>query len=182
MSVEVTQSVPAAGSRVRHRAWRLIFPCVIALLALWFLWKVLGDEGLRAVAGRLLSLNIMLAIAAAALTITRYLTLAFRWELLARREAPLGLRQITPVLMAGNFLSLVILTAIRYVIADRVIWGSGRKVAAKVYHYNIHDIIKVRSAKRLPELGYFAATESFDNPDIDGISTGFGKKSDYDKP
>src|SRR5262249_32024111 len=29
------------------------------------------------------------------------------WEVLARREAPVGLRQIAPVLMAGNFLSLV---------------------------------------------------------------------------
>jgi dolichol-phosphate mannosyltransferase len=69
--------------------------------------------------------------------------------------------------LLGNFLSLVVLTAVRYVIADKVIWGNGRKAAAKVYHYNIHDIIKVRSAKKLPELGYFAVTEPFDNPDID---------------
>jgi dolichol-phosphate mannosyltransferase len=68
--------------------------------------------------------------------------------------------------LTGNFLSLVIMTALRYVIADRVIWGNGTKVAPKVYYYNIHNIIKVRSAKRLPELGYFAVTEPFDNPDI----------------
>ena len=71
---------------------------------------------------------------------------------------------MTPVM--GNLISLVIMTALRYVIADRVIWGNGTKVAAKVYYYNIHDIIKVRSAKKLPELGYFAVTEPFDNPDI----------------
>lgn len=68
--------------------------------------------------------------------------------------------------LTGNFLSLVIMTALRYVIADKVIWGNGTKVAPKVYYYNIHNIIKVRSAKRLPELGYFAVTEPFDNPDI----------------
>ena len=68
--------------------------------------------------------------------------------------------------LVGNFVSLVIMTALRYMIADKVIWGNGTKVAAKVYYYNIHDIIKVRSAKRLPELGYFAVTEPFDDPDI----------------
>jgi dolichol-phosphate mannosyltransferase len=71
---------------------------------------------------------------------------------------------MTPVV--GNLISLVIMTALRYVIADKVIWGTGSKVAPKMYYYNIHDIIKVRSAKKLPELGYFAVTEPIDNPDI----------------
>jgi len=71
---------------------------------------------------------------------------------------------MTPVV--GNLISLVIMTALRYVIADRVIWGTGSKVAPTMYYYNIHDIIKVRSAKKLPELGYFAVTEPIENPDI----------------
>ena len=107
MSVVVSESLPGNKAPSRTRAWRLVFPCLVVLLALWFLWRVLGDEGLRKVGDRLLSLNITLAIAAVVLTIIRYFTLAFRWELLARREAPVGLSQITPVLMAGNFLSLV---------------------------------------------------------------------------
>lgn len=74
---------------------------------MWFLWKVLGDAGIRTVGDRLLKADLSLAALAAALTITRYLLLALRWEILARQEAPVGLSQIAPVLMAGNFLSLV---------------------------------------------------------------------------
>jgi len=107
MSLELSENARAGHAPARSRAWRYLFPSLVALLAVWFLWKVLGDEGLRQVADRLLSLNLTLTLAAVALTVIRYLTLAFRWELLARREAPVGLAQITPVLMAGNFLSLV---------------------------------------------------------------------------
>ena len=87
--------------------------------------------------------------------------LLLRGPLLAIFVTRMGM---TPVV--GNLVSLVIMTALRYIIADKVIWGNGTKAAAKVYYYNIHDIIKVRSAKKLPELGYFAVTQPFDNPDI----------------
>jgi glycosyltransferase involved in cell wall biosynthesis len=69
--------------------------------------------------------------------------------------------------LVGNLLSLVLMTALRYIIADKVIWRTGRKAAPRVYYYSIHDIIRVRSVKRLPELGYFAVNEPFGNPDID---------------
>src|SRR4029453_1005528 len=107
MSIELSENAPAENASVRTRVLRIAFPCIVAALAVWFLWKVLGDDGLRGVAGRLLSLGLPPAVVATALTILRYLSLAFRWELLARREAPVGLAEITPVLMAGNFLSLL---------------------------------------------------------------------------
>lgn len=107
MSIELSENAPAENASVRTRVLRIAFPCIVAALAVWFLWKVLGDDGLRGVAGRLLSMSLPLAVVATALTILRYLSLAFRWELLARREAPVGLAEITPVLMAGNFLSLL---------------------------------------------------------------------------
>jgi uncharacterized protein (TIRG00374 family) len=79
----------------------------VAALAFWFLWKILGDTGLKTAGDRLLRADIGLAVIAVLLTILRYLLLAARWEILVRQEAPVGLPQITPVLMAGNFLSLV---------------------------------------------------------------------------
>jgi dolichol-phosphate mannosyltransferase len=87
--------------------------------------------------------------------------LLFRTPLLIIFVVNLGM---SPLL--GNFVTIVMMTVVRYMISEKFIWGSGTKVAAKLYYYNIHDIIKVRSAKKLPELGYFAVTEPFDNPDI----------------
>ena len=51
-------------------------------------------------------------------------------------------------------------------ISDRLIGKSGSPKMA-TYYYNIHDIISIRSAQRLPELGYFQTQEPITNPDID---------------
>ena len=91
----------------RGSALRFLFTILVALFAFWFLWSVLGEAGLRGLGGRLSRVDPALVLLAAALTVARYLVLALRWELLARREAPVGFGQISPVLMAGNFLSLV---------------------------------------------------------------------------
>jgi dolichol-phosphate mannosyltransferase len=87
--------------------------------------------------------------------------LLFRTPLLVIFVTKLGMN---PLL--GNFVTMLLMTLVRYMISEKFIWGNGTKVAAKAYYYNIHDIIKVRSAKKLPELGYFAVSEPFDNPDI----------------
>lgn len=84
-----------------------LFTLAVMLLAVWFLWRILRDVGLRQLNDRLLGADARVLIPALILTVFRYLTMALRWEILARREAPVGLRQIVPVLMAGNFLSLV---------------------------------------------------------------------------
>lgn len=73
--------------------------------------------------------------------------------------------------LLGNFVSLVVMTALRFLIADRFIWGSGSKSRQDIYYYNIHDIIRVRSMRRLPELRYFTVSEAIAEPDIDVIVT-----------
>jgi uncharacterized membrane protein YbhN (UPF0104 family) len=92
---------PRRGIAVRVITW------TATLLALWFLWRTLRDVGLQNLGARLRSVDPLLATAAVLLTGVRFLTIAWRWEILLRREAPLGLRRIAPVLMAGNFVSLV---------------------------------------------------------------------------
>lgn len=94
-------------TRPRGRWIRFVFTIMVALLAIWFLWRVLSQAGLDTVKHRVLDADIGLVLLAGVLTVVRYLVLGLRWEMLARREAPIGLGQITPVLMAGNFLSLV---------------------------------------------------------------------------
>jgi uncharacterized membrane protein YbhN (UPF0104 family) len=73
----------------------------------WFLWRVIADVGLARLGSRLAGADAALLALAALLTIGRFLLQALRWEVLVRREAPVGLRQIAPILMAGNFLNLV---------------------------------------------------------------------------
>jgi len=66
----------------------------------------------------------------------------------------------------ANFLSLLLMTVARFAISDRYIWTGVTKVK-KTYYYNIHDIIKIRSVQRLPELGYFLTDQPIDKPDFD---------------
>jgi hypothetical protein len=96
--------------------------------------------------------------------------LAARSPILAGMVSVLGMHYIL-----ANVLSLGLITMLRFVTADKLIWRQERKstmTATQTYYYNIHDIIKVRSMQRLPELGYFKTTTSFDNPDIDVMLTG----------
>ncbi len=66
--------------------------------------------------------------------------------------------------LVANLLSLLVLTMMRYAIAANLIWGIGQE--RKVY-YNIHNIIRIRSAQHLPELGYFRTDELLEQPDYD---------------
>ena len=69
--------------------------------------------------------------------------------------------------LLGNLLSLVLMTIARFAISDRVIWTASGKVKNMTYYYNIHDIIRIRSVQRLPELGYFQTEQPIENPDFD---------------
>ena len=67
--------------------------------------------------------------------------------------------------LVANLVSLLAMTVLRYAISDSLIWGMGQE--RELYYYNIHDIIRIRSEQRLPELGYFRSTESLDELDYD---------------
>jgi putative flippase GtrA len=99
------------------------------------------------------------------------LLLVARGPILAVMVSFLGINYLI-----ANVLSLAFMTVVRYVVSDNLIWGKeGKKAMPEkvksrketTYYYNIHDIIRVRSMQRLPELGYFKTSEAFDNPDID---------------
>ena len=68
--------------------------------------------------------------------------------------------------VVANLLTIAIMTLVRYAIADRLIWKQNTK-ADNFHYYNVHDIVRVRSAKRLPELGYFKVDGPLANVDID---------------
>lgn len=99
---------------------------------------------------------------AAAFFIMNNAMLLLRGPMLAIFVTWLGMNHLL-----GNLLSLVLMTVLRYMIADNMIWGAGKKKPAKLYYYNIHDIIRVRSMQKLPELSYFAVSEPIENPEID---------------
>lgn len=103
----ITNTSPAGAAAARRGWFRKVFTLGITFLAFAFLWKVLRDVGLAELGSRLMSADPILVGLAAALSVLRFLMLALRWEILVRREAPVGLRQIAPVLMAGNFVGLV---------------------------------------------------------------------------
>jgi len=88
-------------------------------------------------------------------------SLLIRAPLLAFFVTSLGMHYLF-----ANFLSLVLMTIARYAISDRLIWTGGAKPKT-IYYYNIHDIIRIRSVQRLPELGYFRTEQVIDNPDLD---------------
>ncbi len=98
---------PKGGSLSLRRIFHALFTLGVSLLAFWFLWSVLPEGGLQEVAERLRRASLILLATGAAVTVLRFLVLALRWEILLRVEAPVGLGQVAPVLMAGNFLNLV---------------------------------------------------------------------------
>lgn len=89
-------------------------------------------------------------------------SLLIRGPLLALLVSGLGMHYLI-----ANLLTLVLMTLVRFAISDGLIWSSGSAKARAPYYYNIHGIISVRSAQRLPELGYFQTSEKLDQPDID---------------
>src|SRR5262245_25096571 len=85
-----TPSQPAERAASRGGVIRAAFALVVTALAVWFLWRVLSDVGLVALGSRLRSASLGLTVAALFVTVLRFVTLALRWEILARREAPVG--------------------------------------------------------------------------------------------
>ena len=103
----LTPSPDRASRKAPGGLLRGIFTLAVSLFAVWFLWRVLREVGLANLWGRLASADGPLVGLVILLTVARFLLQAIRWEILARREAPVGLAQITPIMMAGHFLSLV---------------------------------------------------------------------------
>jgi glycosyltransferase involved in cell wall biosynthesis len=74
--------------------------------------------------------------------------------------------------LVANLLSLVLFTILRFGLSERVIWNEGettKKLTEKAfqYNYNIHDVIRIRSMQRLPELGYFQTSQSLPDADFE---------------
>lgn len=91
------------------------------------------------------------------------LALLFRGPLLALLVSVFGLHYLL-----ANFITLVLMTTLRFIFADRVIWRKGRsQMETKEYYYSIHDIIHVRSDNKLPELGYFRVADQLPTVDLD---------------
>lgn len=73
----------------------------------------------------------------------------------------------------SNGIAIVAATVLRFFVADRYIWASPAppdQAAAAVlghHHYDIHGIIGVVSAQRLPELQFFRVHELGREPDIE---------------
>ena len=67
--------------------------------------------------------------------------------------------------LVANLVSLGAMMILRYAISDSLIWGTRQN--RKPYYYNIHNIIRIRSVQRLPELGHFLTNEVLDDLDFD---------------
>ncbi|HZE88547.1 MAG TPA: lysylphosphatidylglycerol synthase transmembrane domain-containing protein [Verrucomicrobiae bacterium] len=109
--MEKLEILPAAAPRPKRRAHRVVLQVAFNLLvtgsAVWFLWTILADIGLKAVGLRLLRADAFLVGLLLVANVARFLLLALRWEILVRREAPVGFRATLEILMAGNFVGVV---------------------------------------------------------------------------
>jgi dolichol-phosphate mannosyltransferase len=65
----------------------------------------------------------------------------------------------------SNLISLGILTVLRFVLADNMIWGQSM-AAKKIYAYDIHGLLTVVSEGLLPELEPFRVDRVIDQPTI----------------
>lgn len=70
--------------------------------------------------------------------------------------------------VVSNLISLVLLTGLRFLTADNMIWGQLTATAASkhIYSYNIHDLVTVVSEGELPELEPFRVLQEIDQPTI----------------
>jgi dolichol-phosphate mannosyltransferase len=89
--------------------------------------------------------------------------LAVRGPLLILLTSGLGIHYVV-----SNVLSLVVLTLARFALADTFIWAKAPpgKVTPRLFSYDIHGIVTVRSDARLPELERFRIGELIGEPDI----------------
>jgi dolichol-phosphate mannosyltransferase len=70
--------------------------------------------------------------------------------------------------LISNVITLAVLLGVRYLLADRLIWGSGEKkqAPALAHSYDIHGVISVGSQVALPELEPFRARQPILEPTI----------------
>ncbi len=72
--------------------------------------------------------------------------------------------------VVSNLISLVALMALRYVLADGLIWRKGKK--GQVHCYDIHGLVSVSSQVKLPELESFRVEGELESPTI-SVRTGW---------
>ena len=94
-------------------------------------------------------------------------TLLLRGPFLAFLVSMLGMHYLV-----ANLLSLVVFTILRFGLSDRLIWDKGKNTETMTkkafqYNYNIHDLVRIRSMQRLPELGYFQTPELLSQVDFE---------------
>ena len=90
--------------------------------------------------------------------------LALRGPLLVLLTSGLGIHYVV-----SNLVSLLVLTLVRYGLADTWIWAKAGPADVRTsgpYSYDIHGIISVSSEVRLPELERFRVGGLADEPDI----------------
>ena len=89
--------------------------------------------------------------------------LAVRGPLLVLLTSGLGIHYVV-----SNVLSLLVLTLVRFALADTWIWAKAPpgEVESRPYSYDIHGIVTVTSDTRLPELERFRVGELIGEPDI----------------
>jgi putative flippase GtrA len=68
--------------------------------------------------------------------------------------------------VVSNLISLVILTGLRFITADNMIWGQTINTNKKTYAYNIHNLVSVVSEGELPELEPFRVYQDIADPTI----------------
>jgi dolichol-phosphate mannosyltransferase len=70
--------------------------------------------------------------------------------------------------VVSNLISLVLLTGLRFLTADNMIWGqmTAASISKRVYSYNIHDLVSIVSEGELPELEPFRVFQEIEQPTI----------------
>src|SRR5262245_31373694 len=103
----MTASAVAPARRKAGPVLRIAFNAFITLGALWFLWVLLRDIEIHAVVQRLVHAGGWPVLIVVLANIARLLLLGWRWEILVRKEAPVGYWATQEILMAGNFVQVV---------------------------------------------------------------------------
>jgi dolichol-phosphate mannosyltransferase len=88
------------------------------------------------------------------------IALALRSPVIFALTSLLGLNYVI-----SNLISLGILTVLRFVLADNMIWGQSM-AAKKIFSYDIHGLVTVVSEGLLPELEPFRVDRVIDQPTI----------------
>lgn len=89
------------------------------------------------------------------------LFLLLRGPFLALLTSRLGIHYLV-----SNIISIITMTLVRFLLADRWIWSQSKTPDRSLpFYYDIHGIIKIESMARLPELEHFRSV-AMDHPDI----------------